>query len=196
MSSALAGESFPEDVFTEAACGAFLIDFSLPQTKADLRPDDPPSKGISATVENLASATITHAKNPESDRTSEEKVEKHSGPASENLAALSHSTESSAEKSLMPISQHNETISQAHPDSEKDEEPPSLPISQKDGPFFEGNRESESAAEPLTFVPSTNAEPLSEEPPDVEATDAPSITALSVDSHDTDDDSALGDPSI
>ena len=172
MSSALAGESVPEDVFTEAACGVFLVEFCLPQTKADLRPDDPPSKGISATVENLASATITHAKDPESTRTSEDKVEEHSDPASKNLAALFHPTQSSAEKSLLPISQHDEPRSQARPDSEKDEEPP------------------------LTFAPSTNAEPLSEEPPDVEVTDAPSITALSVDSHDTDDDSALGDPSI
>ena len=165
-------------------------------SKADLRPDDPPSKGISATVENLASATITHAKDPESTRSSEDKVEEHSNPASKNLAALSHPTESSTEKSFLPISQHDEPISQARPDSEKDEEPLSLPSSQKDGPFPEGNRESESAAEPLTSTPSTNAKPLSEEPPEVEVADAPSMTALSVDSHDTDDDSALGDPSI
>lgn len=166
------------------------------QTKADLRPGDPVqplSKGLSATVEDLASATITHAKNLEADWTGEEKVEEHSDPASESLAALPHHTESSAEKSL-PIPQHDEPISQVHPDSEKDEKPPSLPISQNDGPFSERNRGSESAAEPLTFAPSTNAEPLSQEPPEVEVAEAPSITALSVDSDES--DSALGDPSI
>jgi hypothetical protein len=153
----------------------------------------PLSKGISATVEDLASHTITNAGNQESIGISEEKVEEHSGPAPENLAALSHHTESSAEKSL-PIPQHDELISQVHPDSEKDGEPPSLPISQNDGPFSEGNRESESVAKPLTFAPSTNAEPLSGESPEVELAEAPSITSLSVDGDES--DSALGDPSI
>lgn len=198
MSSALAGESVPEDVFTEVGGGAFLVGFKPPQTKANLRPDDPVppvSKGISATVADLASdrVTNTNTNNQESIGTSEEKVEEHSGPASENLAALSHHTESSAEKSL-PIPQYDEPISQVHPDSEKDEEPPSVPISQDDAPVSEGSHPSESSAEPLTLAPSTDAEPLSVEPPEVEVAEAPSLTSLSVDGDES--DSALGDPSI
>jgi hypothetical protein len=168
-----------------------------PQTKADLRPDDPVQslpKEISATFEDLASAPITNSKNQESIGASQKKLQEHSDPAPENQAALSHHTESSSQTSSLPIPQHDEPISQVHPDSEKNEEPPSLPI--YDGPFSGGNRESESAAEPVTFTPSTNAEPLSELPPEVEVAEAPSITALSVDANELSDDSALGDSSI
>ncbi len=196
MSSAT-GESVPEDVFTKVGCGGIL---GWVQPKADLRLDDPVqplSKGISATVADLASDTITNTNNQESIGTSEGKVEDQSGPASENLTALSHHsdhTESSAEKSPLPISKHDGLISQDHPDPEKDEEPPSLPIPQNDGPLSEGTLEPGFAAEPLTSAPSTNTGPLSEELLEVEVVEAPSITSLSVDGDET--DSALGDPSI
>lgn len=90
--------------------------------------------------------TITHSKNPASEKNLEARQEEHSGPATENVAPLSYDVDSSADTSSLSV-------------------PPSN-------------------------------EPAPQEPPVSEAPEATSVAALSVDTQEQDDDSALGDTSI
>jgi hypothetical protein len=161
-----------------------MIGVQISQTMADLEPDDkaqPLPKGTSSTVEELV--TIMHKQDP----------------ASENLGPLSHHNESFAQTPSGPIPQQNEPVSQRSPELEIVAEPPLLPVPQSDEPEFQEPPVSEIAettANTTTFPNSQNDEPVSQGPPESDTAEAPSVAALSVDSEERDDDSALGGTSI
>ena len=177
-----------------------MIRAQTSQTVADLEPDDkaqPLPKGISSTVEELV--TITHNQDPELNTTTQAGPEEHSYPASENEGPLSHHIESSAKTPSVPILQQNEPVSQRPPELEIVAEPPLLPVPQNEEPESQEPPVSEMAettANTTIFPNSQNDEPVSQGPPESDIPEAPSVAALSVDSEERDDDSALGGTSI
>jgi hypothetical protein len=177
-----------------------VIGVQTSQTVANLEPDDkaqPLPQGISSTVEELV--TITHNQDPELNATTQARPEEHSDPASENVGPLSHHNENSAKTPSVPIPQQNEPVSQRSPGLEIVAEPLLLPVPQSDEPESQEPPVSEIAettANTTAFPNSQNDEPVSQGPPESDTAEAPSIAALSVDSEERDDDSALGGTSI